>query len=168
MLFLSILYCPEEYSAPSEALLLTHIRIVHANDPGFSIQYSLNGCERMFTNFRTYQNHRLTHRYMRNSSPPAEDVIESDELDFSPLSAPLPTATDMQSLSAKWILKTRETRSLTHTAMQGIIEDVTDLVGFVTHTLQSQTHAILQTHEIDPQSVSGLDDVFTWACNEAI
>ena len=45
--------------------------------------------------------------------------------------------------------------------MQGIIEDVTELVGFVTHTLQAQTHATLQTHGIDPDSVSGLRDVFT-------
>ena len=31
-------------------------------DPGFSIQCSFAGCSRTFSNFRTYQNHRLIHR----------------------------------------------------------------------------------------------------------
>ena len=159
-------YCPEEYSAPSEELLLSHIRIVHATDPNFSIQCSLNGCERTFTNFRTYQNHRLTHRSeaLNVPSTETEDTGESGGLtsmDASPLPLVSPTTTDMQSFAAKWILKTRETRSLTRTAMQGVIEDVSDLVGFVTQTLGSQTRAVLQSHGIEPESISGLDDVFT-------
>ena len=157
-------YCPEEYSAPSETLLLTYIRRVHANDPNFSIQCSLNGCERTFTNFRTYQNHRLTHRDEVSTVPPTDDADQSGEcsgLDALPLPDISPTTTDIQSFAAKWILKTRETWSLTRTAMQGVIEDVSDLVDFVTQTLESQTRAVLQTHGIEPGSICGLNDVFT-------
>jgi len=71
-----------------------------------------------------------------------------------------PAAVDIQRFSAKWILKTRETRSLTRAATQGVIEDVDDLVSFVTHTLESQTHSALRTCGIDPSSVPGLDNVF--------
>ena len=45
-----------------------------------------------------------------------------------------PTVTDMQSYAAKWILKTRETQSLTRSATQGVVEDVQDLISFVTQT----------------------------------
>ena len=135
-------YCPKDYLAPSETLLLTHIRITHSNEPNFSIQCSTNGCARTFTNFRTYQNHRLTHRNQVSCPLLTDDEVEDEgrgnymyavDAD-SPqvLTAISPTTTDMQSFAAKWILKTRETRGLTRTAMQGVIQDVGDLVSFVT------------------------------------
>lgn len=59
-------FCPycddsEEFSAPSQVLLLNHVRLVHSNDPDFSIQCSFPDCSRTFVNFRTYQNHLLVH-----------------------------------------------------------------------------------------------------------
>ena len=162
-------YCPADYSAPSETLLLTHIRITHSNEPNFSIQCSTSGCARTFTNFRTYQNHRLTHRNQVPCCLLTDDEVHEDELGlgsydvhaYSLADTISPTTTDMQSFAAKWILKTRETRSLTRTAMQGVIEDVGDLVRFVTHTLASQTNAALRTQGIEPNSISGLDEVFS-------
>ena len=42
-------YCAtEEFAAPSEKLLLNHIRLVHSHDPDFSIQCSHPGCSRTF------------------------------------------------------------------------------------------------------------------------
>ena len=97
-------YCAEAYCAPSEELLMTHIRIVHASDPNFLIQCSLNGCERTFANFRTYQNHRLTHRReVPTVSPAAETEDMDDSVGSSGLEAPsLPqvSTTDMQYFSA--------------------------------------------------------------------
>jgi len=56
-------YCVDNaFSAPTEVLILNHIKRVHSLDPGFSIQCSFAGCSRTFSNFRTYQNHRLIHR----------------------------------------------------------------------------------------------------------
>ena len=157
-------YCAEAYCAPSEELIMTHIRKVPASDPNFLIQCSLNGCERTFENFRTYQNHRLTHR---REEPPVSPATETEDMDdsvgSSGLEAPsLPqvSTTDMEYFAAKWILKTRESRSLTRTAMQGVIQDVSDLVTFVTQTLESQMHAVLQSNGIEPESICGLDDIF--------
>lgn len=142
---------------------MAHIRIVHANDPNFSIQCSSDGCARTFTNFRTYQNHRLAHRNEIPRCVSMEDNTDESICGSSgdqPPDVLSPTTTDMQSFAAKWILKTRETRSLTRTAMQGVIEDVSDLVSFVTQTLESQTHSLLHAHGIEPTSISGLDNVF--------
>ena len=157
-------YCAEAYAAPSEELLMTHIRLVHTNDPNFLIQCLLNGCERTFENFRMYQNHRLTHRReVPTVSPATETEDMDDSVGSSGLEAPsLPqvSTTDMQYFVARWILKTRELRSLTRTAMQGVIQDVSDLVSFVTQTLESQMHAVLQSNRIEPESICGLDDIF--------
>ena len=54
-------YCVvNEFAAPSEVLLLNHIRLVYSHDPGFSIQCPHPpGCARTFVNFKMYQNHVL-------------------------------------------------------------------------------------------------------------
>ena len=44
-------------SSPSVSMLLAHIRLVHACDPGFHVQCGLQGYQRTFHNFYTYRNH---------------------------------------------------------------------------------------------------------------
>ena len=67
---------------------------------------------------------------------------------------------EMKSFAAKWILKTREARKLTRTAMQGVIEVVSDLVALVSETLESEIRAVLQANA---DSISGLKVVFSGA-----
>ena len=172
-------YCTEDFLAPSEVLLLDHIRVVHSLDPNFTIRCNKDGCSRTFTNFRTYQNHRRTHV----STPPATNVHgDSLDIDTDPTSsisghdttvnaamhAPsshtpvpqLPTSAEMQSFAAKWILKTSETRSLTRTATIGIVEDVSELVDTVTQALKHQTQCTLAGRGVDQPTISSLDEVF--------
>lgn len=165
-------FCTDEFLAPSEKVLLNHIRLAHSHDPGFCIQCSHSGCSRTFKNFRTYQNHRLQHsRCVETASESSEsdhneyDVNEGDQDDESDVVC-APTVTDVQLYSAKWILKTRETRSLTRSATQGVLEDVQDLISFVTQTLESQTHSVLQANGIVPSMISGLSDVFNGPCTQ--
>lgn len=166
-------YCTEEdYFAPSKVLLLNHVRLVHSLDPNFSIQCSKEGCSKTFKNFRTYQNHCAMHD--RNS--PSNDHGESDadteptgsECELAttastPSVAPpqLPTTTEMQPYAAKWILKTSETRSLTRKATLGIVEDVTDMVEFITQALKQQTQYILQANGVAQTTISAVDEVFS-------
>ena len=161
-------YCVGDFSAPSESLLMNHIRLVHSFDPGFSIQCSSDNCSRTFTSFKAYQNHRrLKHSTVEtiDSNSVAEsdqtapmDGPEADGDDQSSANTPLdiPTTETMQAFASTWILKTRETRSLTRTAMQWVIADVGDLVTFVTGTLEAQTRAILRSNGCDPGMMSAL------------
>lgn len=45
--------------------------------------------------------------------------------------------------------------------MQGVIQDVEDLVTFVSGTLESHTRAMLQANGVNPESLSGLKEVFS-------
>ena len=63
----------------------------------------------------------------------------------------------MQSYAAKWILKTRENRSLTKSAMQGIITDTADIISFTTSTLESQVRYELSALGVSSQTISSLD-----------
>ena len=163
-------FCFSDFLAPSEALLLNHIRLVHSSDPNFSIQCSYGGCSSVFKNFRTYQNHRLVHHSgpireqnpaegtctsLNYQNPESDDVPEPAEEVFAP------TIGDMQSYAARWILKTRESRSLTRSATQGLIEDVQDLVTVVIDSLQSQTNCALRANGIHPDSIHELTSVFS-------
>lgn len=161
-------YCiDDDFAAPSEVLLLRHIRVVHSLDPNFNIQCSTNGCSRTFTNFRTYQNHLLTHRPSSCISPaePAADDLGSDTADANfetSITAPhVPTTTEMQSFAAKWTLKTSETRSLTRRATLGIVEDVTDLVDFITENLKDLARFTLAANGVDSAALASLEDVFS-------
>ena len=108
--------CSGEFLAPSERLLLTHIRLAHSQDPDFSVQCSFSGCSRTFKNFRTYQNHRLKHSQVagliRDVSE-EDDSAESDADNDVDDEISTPSSNEMQMYAAKWILKTRETRNIT-------------------------------------------------------
>lgn len=168
-------FCSGDFSAPSEELLHVHIRLVHSHEHGFSIQCSLDGCSRSFSNFKAYQNHRrLKHSSNTVTRPTTPELGENSDGIYegtdSPvaeaLALPAPSTEDMQSFASKWILKTRETRKLTRTAMQGVIEDVGDLVTFVSKALESQTRAVLHLNGVDPDSVSGLEEVYDGAATK--
>ena len=162
-------YCVEEdFTAPSETLLLTHIRLVHSLDPNFSIQCSYDGCSRTFKSFRTYQNHCLTHRPRAFDEPPAteeyEDLGESDpcllETESALSVSYIPSQSEMQSHAAKWILKTSEMRNLTRTATVGVVEDVSALVEFVGQALKGQVCHELTSAGVDSVAISRVEEIF--------
>ena len=66
----------------------------------------------------------------------------------------LETAVDMRSFSARWILKTSETRSLTRRATLGIVADVSDMVDFVVESLRTQTNSVLSNAGVDLSTLS--------------
>ncbi len=72
-----------------------------------------------------------------------------------------PSKEIMQLFSSKWILKTRESRKLTRSAMQGIIDDVGELVTFVTQSLESQTRALLVKSGASSDMLAGVKNVFS-------
>lgn len=163
-------YCVEEvFSAPSEVLLLHHIRLVHSCDPNFSIKCLSEQCSRTFTNFRTFQNHLRTCPCHVDLSPEPSVVNEDPDTeshysgvqDYLTDSIPSFSASDLQSYSAKWILKTSETHSLSRTATLGIVHDVTDLVDFLTQMLEKKTHSILQQSEVDDSVIQQVGNLFS-------
>lgn len=163
-------YCPDYYVAISESILLSHIRLVHSSEPGFSIQCSANGCSRTFTNFRTYQNHRLTHR----TSPDAHlagTALPDRIVDHSMISEPEYVSTvgsseenssiNIPSFVARWLLKTTETRSLTRAASVGIVEDVSHLMDFVIQQLHSQTCDVLTSNGVETTTIAQIKEIFS-------
>ena len=57
-----MLICPlcSDVTVRTLSQLMTHIRLVHADDPHFIIQCSFQGCTRTFRTFTVYRNHVYT------------------------------------------------------------------------------------------------------------
>lgn len=51
--------CPlcGDVTVAKQAQLMTHIRLLHADDPNFMIQCNRQGCKRTFRKFTVYRNH---------------------------------------------------------------------------------------------------------------
>ena len=166
-------YCPDEYIIATEVLLQTHIRIVHSSDPGFSIRCSVEGCERTFSNFRTYQNHLLSplpdladEEHDEESNIEETETSECGTCTAKPSSrgsyAPsLPKSEDMKMYCAKWLLKTSETRTLTRAVSVGIVEDVLSLIEFVTNGIKSEIANLLTSNQIDNNVILKVKELFT-------
>lgn len=82
-------------------------------------------------------------------------------MDFEEAPLCVPTADDIQSFTARWILKTSETRSLTRAATIGIVADAADMVTYVVQCLLSETRSLLAENEIDSSIMSRLSDIFS-------
>lgn len=70
------------------------------------------------------------------------------------------TSTDMQDFTTQWVLKLGESRKLTRSTTQEIVEDVNDLVSFVVNTLKRQTHDVIRANGLDTTSIVGLSNIF--------
>ena len=162
-------YCVEDaFFAASEILLLNHIRIVHSCDPNFSIQCLSEGCSRTFNNFKMFQNHCHMCRAGPSNGPVFSDhdghsdghsdaasIVSAEESVTTNISAD-----ELQSFSAKWILKTSETRSLTRAGTLGIVNDVSDMLGFMSDILKEQIHKVLHQNGVDDSIIREVGGLF--------
>ena len=120
----------EAFCAPSEQLLERHISFAHSQDPGFSIECKNASCYRVFTNYRTYKNHLVTHKNavdvepMESNPGSPEDSGElTENTSLNNYQDDMEPPFVFDDYCAKWILKTSETRQLTRTATVGIVGD---------------------------------------------
>ena len=55
----------------------THLRQFHAHQPGFKVPCRINGCQRNYTNLRSYQNHvSNVHNWVKGVEPIIDDTEE--------------------------------------------------------------------------------------------
>ncbi len=132
------------------SLLLTHIRLVHADQPSFRIQCNLQGCKRTFKKFTVYRNHIYhfhdTHTLEDSSSNGEvgsggpENLSETEDGTTSEVISPddntsgqSPTGfshvspDELKDAAARWVLKTSECHKIPQSTMDDIISDVQSL-----------------------------------------
>lgn len=63
--------------------------------------------------------------------------------------------------AALWILKLKEGRKLTQTTTEEILSDVTELCSSIVLRLKNEVHRVLESADITPSNIPGLDDLFS-------
>ena len=138
---------------------LKHIRLLHADQPGFSIQCKLQGCRgRTYKSFHYYRNHvydfhanafaSTSAKQQSSSAPPTSPTRDptytctstDDDLCTPGFSDDTSTEIerDLQRAAALWILKTRESNRLPLSTMDSIVQDVDSLYEVALGTFYTQ------------------------------
>ena len=154
-----VLLCPLCPAHPETnlRLLLKHIRLIHADEPNFSIQCTFQGCLR--PPFRTYYSYR-NHIYTFHGNFAGEDSVQdesdeggshddtSSEGDSSDDDSETEdgahgtngsttfngsTAEDIKRAAATWILKVREKHMIPQSTIEMILKDIDTLYEVSLH-----------------------------------
>ena len=158
---IAMIGCPlcGEYS-PSMRQLLTHIRLVHADEPGFYLQCGIQGCSWTFRKYQSFRNHvYATHDGTTCTSTPhvegdkdtteqneGEDNVYIQGVEYDHDTLQLDDVTDdaLQRAAALFILKTRENHRIPISIMDTIIGDVSSLYTLALSAIKKQVISILQ------------------------
>ena len=169
--------CPlcGEYS-PSLTQLLKHIRLVHADEPGFNLQCGIQDCSRTFRKYQTFRNHVYAIHGTCIGTPHVQGDKETTEqnegeddvyVDLQGVEYDHGTLHDdftddaLQRAAALFILKTRENHRIPLSIMDSIIGDVSSLYKLALSAIKKQVISILQGGGLNDEGVeSAVTDLF--------
>lgn len=152
-------------NVPSLSMLLSHVRLVHSSEPGFSIQCNLQGCRRTFKNFTTFRNHIYnfhglateTDQETETADASFDAIVATDSEDSNDeegiemeLLAPHIGATGDQITrsAALWILKTRECHRITQSVMENMLPEITGFFQECLHGISLHIKKTLQDAQV--------------------
>ena len=152
----------QSFKGTTFAAVVRHIGSVHAHEPEFSISCGIKDCPRRSTrpynNFASYKKHLYQHHPdvlnhtihpvvadsngAQDGDPelhPCDDISDPPEIDVNGLQE----SEQLKRSAALFILKTAEVRKLTLTAVNGILEDVQELVERAVQSTHTKVCSIL-------------------------
>ena len=132
--------------------LLTHIRLVHADDPNFRVQCNYQGCRQTFRKFTVYRNHIYQYHnsveieqgeedddehddnehggpgdLVDSDDDSGGDDFDNDESSQADVWEP-PSPGKLQMACAKWALKVSEVHKVPQSTVDSIVSGVQHLV----------------------------------------
>lgn len=174
---IAMISCPlcGEYS-PSLTQLLKHIRLVHADEPGFNLQCGIQGCSRTFRKYQTFRNHVYAIHGTCTGTPQVqgdkettltteqnegEDDVYVQGVQYDHDASQDDVTDDaLQRAAALFILKTRENHRIPLSIMDSIIGDVSSLYKLALSAIKKQVISILQGGGLNDGVESALTDLF--------
>ncbi|XP_065887419.1 uncharacterized protein [Dysidea avara] len=140
-----------------------HIKIFHAHDPSFKVTCGIGGCQRTYSNFRTFVNHVSA----ADDEQPNDDFgsgecsfggVSYQDLLFTNNNDSLSPREMMKNTVATFLLGLKEKFKLTQTSIQGIVDGISALNSQRISLLKSEVYKLL--HQADFTGFEGLDECF--------
>ena len=162
--------------SPSLTQLLKHIRLIHADEPGFNLQCGIQGCSRTFRKYQTFRNHVHAIHGTCTGTPhvqgdkettltteqnEGEDYVYVQGVQYDHDASQDDVTDDaLQRAAALFILKTRENHRILLSIMDSIIGDVSSLYKLALSAIKKQVISILQGGGLNDGVESALTDLF--------
>ena len=175
--------CPYERTSQLNLNLtnyLKHIKLFHSHQPSFSITCGLDGCLRIFHNFRTFQVHvSAFHSGDPSQATPTYDVTVDDRDDIythhSDGDGDISEGNDsdqqgdsgdisleyLKECAALFLMGLKEKHKLTQVVLQGIIDGVTNLIQGHLSALHTQVCKQLSQSGVSHSVIADLDSLFS-------
>lgn len=172
--------CPPERTVNLNMNLtdfLKHVQLFHSHQPGFSITCGLDGCLRSFSSFRSFRNHVYSYHggdsslelQQDDNDPTRAGGDDGEDEDGADGDGDTGATCEMsgtciqpsQRNAAMFLMGLKEKHMITQTALQGVIEGVTNLMQSQLDTLHSQVHQQLLQSGVSQAVVDGLQPFFS-------
>ena len=150
---------------------------VHAYDPRFFICCGIDECTRTYQNFFSFKKHAYRkHRGSLEKGHEENSVMErvgsegdsASELmneDVVDLGDEPDTLTEFQRIRMKrialFLLRAKEVRKVSQTALNGLLEDFSNIVQEIVSQIKSEVNACLSSRGLSLEVFDGLEDVFS-------
>ena len=152
-------------------MLLSHIKSVHACEPGFTVQCDLQRCKRTFKIFSTFRNHVYNFHDLVAAAPYTNSNVEDmdqevitpiavasgnmdsdtslrdndlDQEDGTPNADCVISEEILQRSAALWILKTRDPHRIPQSVMDGMVSDLGSLFQCALAGISSKVQCTLK------------------------
>jgi hypothetical protein len=161
--------------------MLSHLVLVHKDDPDIHITCEVPGCQATFTRVHSYKSHlRRSNRNVDLKAPIEVDEDEdgqprdeTDRMEVENEAIPIDEDDDIglydkledraeanKRLNALYLLKTKETQLLTQKTLDSIVEGSTSLVRNTVELIRDEVANRLDSAGIRFDAVPGLNDLF--------
>ena len=176
--------CPLcNFSSPTRALWLSHLRRVHSGDEHFSLSCGISECGASYTNCASFVSH--VYRQHRDvvvsggqSNRITADRESTDNItdEFEEPSGETLTDPDLQHTvdnlldidhevqqkkSALYLLNLKEVSGLSQSAVEHVVNETQHLFKHGVGRIRSGVNALLSENGFDQEKISGLDELFS-------
>ena len=164
------------YSAAAPTLkgVVRHMAVAHAHDPQFYIRCGIQECSRTYSKFYSFKKHlyRKHREHLDINSTvtslpqnSGSSLCDPDYEDSTSLcNTGVETSTSQlyhKKQMALFLLKLKEVRKVSQTAIDGLVSDFTMIIQQVVSQLQNDVSMCLQENGLHFTSIKGLLEIFS-------
>ena len=151
--------------------MVSHLVLVHQNDPGIHIICEVPGCQSTFGRVFSYTSHlRRSHNNIDLKKPVTQLEDAHDDAEtfdnfqgnilVNPQNQVVDESEETKRINALYLLKLKETNFLTQTSLDTVVQGTTGIVRRTIQSLKKEVEKKLEAGGVELAEIEGLTDLF--------